>query len=254
MNRIYNPLVAQERIDSIQVDGQDNDVFEDNNLGYGTVCCSPLYSKATFVGCALAIFQQLTGINFIMFYSNTLFSNLGGETVTGLVGIVNFLTTFGGLYLLSVAGRKSIMFTMSAAMAVLLILLGYFSLQEQNTPAIVCSMGFIAAFEFSSGPITWLYMAEIMQDKAVSIATVLNWVVNLVISLITPSLVNKIGEENVGYIFIVCGGLTVMGTLFIWGFMQETRGKTQAQIDDMFAKKTSDKQLMKKLTESGSAF
>ena len=97
-------------------------------------------------------------------------------------------------------------------------------------------MLFIALFEFSSGPITWLYMAEIMQDKAVSIATVLNWSINLIISVITPSLIKSIGSENIGYIFIVCGGLTVLGTVFMFFFMKETRGKTQAQIDEMFMK------------------
>lgn len=85
-------------------------------------------------------------------------------------------------------------------------------------------MVFIACFEFSSGPITWLYMAEIMQDKSVSVATVLNWLVNLVISLVTPKLVSAIGDDNIGYIFIAVGCSTTLGTLFIYVFMLETKG------------------------------
>lgn len=87
-------------------------------------------------------------------------------------------------------------------------------------------MAFIAFFEFSSGPIVWLYMAEIMQDKAVSMATVLNWSINLIISLITPSLIEGIGEENIGYIFVATGVFTFLGTLFIYFFMKETMGKS----------------------------
>jgi len=85
-------------------------------------------------------------------------------------------------------------------------------------------MAFIGIFECSSGPITWLYMSEIMQDKAVSIATVLNWLVNLVISIAIPYVVQAIGDDNIGYIFITVGGLTVLGTLFMACFMKETRG------------------------------
>jgi hypothetical protein len=78
-------------------------------------------------------------------------------------------------------------------------------------------------------------MAEIMQDKSMSVATVLNWVVNLVISLITPSLVDSIGSDNIGYIFIAVGGLTTLGTLFIARFMLETKGLSPQEIEDKFA-------------------
>lgn len=56
----------------------------------------------------------------------------------------------------------------------------------------------------------------------------LNWVVNLIISLITTPLIKKIGDDNIGFIFIVMGGFTFLGTLFILACMKETRGKTQA--------------------------
>ena len=91
---------------------------------------------------------------------------------------------------------------------------------------IACLMLFIVAFEFSSGPIVWLYMSEIMQDKSQSVATVLNWCMNLIISIICPKLVAAIGKEHIGYIFIACGGLTCIGTLFLVVFMKETMGKT----------------------------
>uniref|UniRef100_A0A7S3IJ38 Hexose transporter 1 n=1 Tax=Strombidium inclinatum TaxID=197538 RepID=A0A7S3IJ38_9SPIT len=188
------------------------------------------------VGCVMAILQQLTGINFIMFYSNTLFASSGmsAQTITGLVGVVNFLSTFGGLFLLTIAGRRTIMVSCSIIMSIILLLNGWSDLNGHDTFGIVTTMLFIAFFEFSSGPITWLYMAEIMQDKAVSLATVLNWIINLIISVITPSLIKAIGDENVGWIFIVMGGFTVAGTIFIIAFMKETRGKTAAEIEEMF--------------------
>jgi len=75
-------------------------------------------------------------------------------------------------------------------------------------------------FEISSGPITWLYMAEIMHDKSLGIAVVMNWTVNLGIAIGTPYLIDAVGDDNVGYIFIFLGAITFLGTLFIKCFMK----------------------------------
>lgn len=114
-------------------------------------------------------------------------------------------------------------------------------------------MLFIALFEFSSGPITWLYMSEIMQDKAVSVATVLNWIINLAISLSIPTIVDKIGDENIGYIFIFVGGCTTLGSIFIAIFMKETKGKTAQEIEDLFIvdKEYSNLNIKKKIIVDG---
>ena len=180
----------------------------------------------------------MTGINIIMFYSNTILGNVGMSptSITGLIGGVNFAATFGGLFLLGIAGRKTILFWCSCLIAANLALLGFLSLKgDQNVPVVILVMLFIVLFEFSSGPITWLYMSEIMQDKALSIATVLNWVINLIISVVIPGLVKDIGPDNIGWIFIFCGGTTVLGTLFIAFFKKETKGKTSQQIEALFS-------------------
>jgi MFS family permease len=173
-----------------------------------------------------------------MFYSNTIFANAGlkASTITGLVGIVNFVATLFGMILLGMFGRKTLMFVMNVLMAIDLVGLGVFSLKgsDYNNEMIACTMLFITLFEFSSGPIVWLYMSEIMQDKAVSVGTVLNWVINLIISLSIPTIVKEIGDDNIGYIFIFVGGCTAMGALFIAIFMKETKGKTQSEIEDLF--------------------
>jgi len=179
----------------------------------------------------------MTGINIIMFYSNTIFANTGMDPsfVTALVGGVNFVSTLGGMGLLGFFGRKSIMFTCSILMAISLAGLGFCNLNNQNTGMVIFLLTFITLFEFSSGPITWLYMAEIMQDKGSSIATVMNWMINLIISAITPGLVKAIGDDNIGFIFIFVAGCTILGAIFISIFMKETKGKTKAQIEEMFS-------------------
>ena len=95
-----------------------------------------------------------------MFYSNTILKNVGMKpaTITGLIGGVNFAATFGGLWLLAIAGRKAILFWCSVLIAINLVLLGWLSLTNHETSVVFLVMLFIVLFEFSSGPITWLYM------------------------------------------------------------------------------------------------
>lgn len=106
------------------------------------------------------------------------------------------------------------------------------------------TLAFICFFEFSSGPIVWLYMAEIMQDKATSVATVMNWTISLIVSATIPTIVDLIcgkeidnvraNAENIGYIFIACSIFTVFGLLLIIFSMKETRGLSPEEIERMF--------------------
>jgi len=181
-----------------------------------------------------------------MFYSNTIFKDIGfsANKITALIGIVNFITSGVGIVLLGMFGRKTLMLTCSCLMVVLLGLVGLSIDQHWNTVTVACIMSFITLFEFSSGPITWLYMSEIMQDKALSIATVLNWCMNLVISIITPTIATP---ETIPYIFYSVSALTLFGSIFIAIFMKETKGLSQNQLEVLFVKhgaKIAEKNLL----------
>jgi hypothetical protein len=87
-------------------------------------------------------------------------------------------------------------------------------------------------------------MAEIMQDKATSVATVMNWTISLIVSATIPTIVDLIcgkeidnvraNAENIGYIFIACSIFTVFGLLLIIFSMKETRGLSPEEIERMF--------------------
>jgi hypothetical protein len=108
MRKIYkSEEVVQERIAMIVTDEQEGGDSK-KEMSYGTVCCSPKFSRATLVGCVLSCVQQLTGVNAIMFYSNMLFKgvSLPVTLVTFLIGLMNFVATLVGLVLLIFYGRK----------------------------------------------------------------------------------------------------------------------------------------------------
>ena len=92
---------------------------------------------------------------------------------------------------------------------------------------IVCVLCFITFFEFSSGPIAWLYNAEILHTKALSLASFLNWLVSLGMSIGVPVLAQRL---EIGWIFLFFALLLAIGSALIWIFMKETMGKTQDEI------------------------
>ena len=179
-----------------------------------------------------------------MFYSNTLFKGektedgkdkgLNPEQITAVICSVNFVATLVGLGFSFRYGRKTLMFVGSAGMTLDLALIGVFGMLDSSSAMLMCVIIFICLFECSIGPILWLYMAETMQDKAISIATALNWVMNLIVAIITPIMIPQDSEsaahDTVPFIFISCAVLTALCTVFVGVFMIETRGKSPQEI------------------------
>lgn len=221
MEKIYaTKEIAQERIDSIEV-RDDND----QEITYGMVLCDPKYSKATFIGCTFSILVNLTGINVILLYSCMIFKGLtlSATFITAMIGIVNFLAALIGLTLLYCFGRRTIMLLFNILMALTLLLLSYFSFKKDTIGMIICVLLFICFFQFSTGCVTWLYLAEILQDKAMAIAIALCYFMTLSVSIAIPLLLRR---YDIAYIFLFCGVCTVIGSVFIAVFMKETMGKT----------------------------
>ena len=77
-------------------------------------------------------------------------------------------------------------------------------------------------------------MAEIMQEKGLSMGTVISWIFTLLFSWLAPTMVNY-GENAVGWLFIICGVVTIIFALFIFCFVKETRGKSLKERKALFA-------------------
>lgn len=242
--KMYNDdAIREDRLSELrqQVSGGGDD--EGNTVSYGQALCGPQYKLASFVAISLAAFQQLTGINVVMFYSSKIFapddSNVKSDfsvvQINFWVYFVNFVSVFGAIILLSRVGRRTIMLVCNLGEAAMLILLGYFLIQRNNNACFVCTLVFLVLFEFSSGPVVWLYIAEISTDKAASVATVINQAFNLSMAIIPTIISDNYGKDGIAEMFMALGGCTVLGTIYIFCFMKETRGKSPAEIEEMFA-------------------
>ncbi|KAK8737587.1 hypothetical protein OTU49_004551 [Cherax quadricarinatus] len=206
----------------------------------------------------LMMFQQLSGINAVIFYTVSIFemsgSSISGHLSTIIVGIVNLLATFIANALIDKLGRKILLYISSALMVLSLVSLGvYFYLkstvddemmdeaQEQWETTIkslswlplVSFMVYVIAFSLGWGPIPWLFMGEALPAKirgpAASVITAFNWSCTFLITKTFPVMVEAMGPSNVFFMF---SGIMIFGSLYVIFFVIETKGKTLEEIEE----------------------
>lgn len=108
--------------------------------------------------------------------------------ITLIMGIVNLLSAAGGSALLYCFGRRTLLLAGNTTMAISLLFLGIFMLLGNQIIPIISLFIFVTGFEFSVGPVLWLYNAEILQDKALGIATLMTFIMKLLTSISVPLL------------------------------------------------------------------
>jgi SP family galactose:H+ symporter-like MFS transporter len=201
----------------------------------------PSLRPAMVVGMGLAIFQQFIGINTVIYYAPTIFqyANFGSASVAILhtigVGVVNVGFTVVAIFLLDRLGRRPLLFIGVVGMIITLALLGYDFMKpeaERGPLALVGLMAYVAAFAISLGPIFWLIISEIyplrIRGRAMSVATVTNWLANLLITFTFPLMIAAIGPSATFWIYAAIG---VIGFFFCWSLVPETKGRTLEEIE-----------------------
>ena len=212
---------------------------------------SELFKKtlipALIAGVGLSIFQQITGINTVIYYAPTIFQYAHFASVqtailaTAGVGVVNVLLTVVALLLLDRWGRRPLLFLGLIGMFVSLGALGlYFEYPHAFGPwlPIVSLMLYVGSFAISLGPIAWLLISEIyplkIRGTAMSIATMANWVFNFIVSLTFLSLLNTLGAANTFWLY---GALCLVTLVFVYYCVPETKGKSLEEIEASWRKK-----------------
>jgi hypothetical protein len=99
---------------------------------------------------------------------------------------------------------------------------------------------YIVVFELSLGPLTWIYLTEIMTEKGLSIGVAVNLILTVTIALITPTLVFKFG----GFVFIACSGFCLLCALFCIFMVKETKGLSGKQIANLYSSVPIDADLL----------
>lgn len=190
MNKFYHDNEIKARLASLAATQNADNGTE---VTYKDTFFDSSMNRAAWVGIGLASFQQLTGINAIIFFSGSLFDADFAVQGTAIINGANFISTIFGMMLLSVAGRKTLMVVLQVFVIGSMVGMWYFSTVEHSNDKLllVLTVSFICAFEFGPGPIVWLYISEVCNDKATSVGTVMNWLWTLIVSLTAPFLLNN---------------------------------------------------------------
>lgn len=212
---------------------------------------APLIRPALIMGISLAIFQQITGINTIIYYAPTIFQLAGFHSATASilatvgVGVVNVAFTVVAIWLVDRAGRLKLLYWGLSGMILSLFVLGLaFALpgarHHVGTITAISLIVYIASFAVSLGPIFWLLIAEVypltVRGMGMSVATVANWAANLLVSLTFLTLIVHLGTSLTFWLY----GLFAIGTLIFVRFrVPETKGRTLEQVQRFWSDKAA---------------
>jgi sugar porter (SP) family MFS transporter len=232
----------QERIDEINEVEQE----EQSESGIGALLRAKWVRPALIVASGLAVFQQLVGINTIIYYAPTTLTNVGFAKTSAIyanliIGVINVGMTVVAIKLVDRVGRKPLLLAGVAGMVTSLLVLGISNAalatpHHPGDPAaiitLVCLATFIASFAATWGPVVWVMIPEVLplsvRGTAMGVAVFLNWGANFLVSQTFPPLLNGVGP---GPVFIGYAVLGVVAALFVKTMVTETKGRSLEEIE-----------------------
>ena len=237
LQKIYEGAgAAQSRLEEIKLDLQQTKTSE--NL------FQKKYSKVLWLGFLIAFFNQLSGINFVLYYAPQILeqAGLGGsESLFNsiAIGIVNLIFTFIGVRLLDKLGRKQLIIIGSVGYIVSLIMVGI-CFQMQLSPALLLTFicTFVASHAIGQGAVIWVFISEIFPNRVraygQSWGTSTHWVFAAVITLVTPFFIDDkegIMRDHLWNIYYFFAGMMVLQLLWAIIAMPETKGRTLEELE-----------------------
>lgn len=178
----------------------------------------------------LAFFNQLSGINFVLYYAPRIFEQAGvaASEVLGAsvpIGIVNLIFTLLGMYLIDRAGRKSLMYIGSFGYIASLIGVAWaFATGAEGTIVVAFVTAFVAAHAIGQGAVIWVFISEIfpnaVRDYGMSLGSSTHWIFAAIITLVTPTVLSAFtGTQIFGFFAF----MMFLQLLFVWKIMPETK-------------------------------
>jgi sugar porter (SP) family MFS transporter len=197
-----------------------------------------------WIGMGLAALQQFVGINVIFYYSSLLwravgFSEESSLLVTVITGLVNIITTLIAIACIDKFGRRPLLLLgsigMTFALGALATIFGGASFDAQGNPvltgnagtiALIAANAYVFCFGFSWGPVVWVMLGEMFNNKiraaALSIATAVQWIANFLVSWSFPPILRNFGLEPAYAMYTIASAISFF---FVWFFIRETKGR-----------------------------
>ena len=201
-----------------------------------------------FIGIMLSVFQQICGINAVLYYAPRIFGDMGMTNPmvnTVVMGVVNIIFTLVAVFTVERLGRKPLLISGSLGMALgafgVALTFGHAGMELLTMLSI---MLYSASFMFSWGPICWVLIAEIfpntIRGAAVAIAVAFQWIFNFIVSSTFVPMFNMhlTAGDHFGHWFTYAlyGTICVVAAIFVWRLVPETKGKTLEDMSRMWKK------------------
>ena len=196
------------------------------------------YSKPIFFAVVLAMFNQLSGINAIIYYAPRIFEMAGFDKAQSYlqpvyIGAANLLFTLLAMSLIDKFGRKKLLLIGSVGMVFFLGLTAMAFNGGANSNVIIYLIGFIAFFAFSQGAVIWVFISEIfpnsVRSQGGSLGSFTHWIMAAIISWTFPVIVE--GSAKGGfYSFVFYSAMMLLHLIFVWKFLPETKGRSLEEI------------------------
>jgi len=190
------------------------------------------YRYPLFLAITIGAFNQLAGINAILYYLNNIFASAGFSQLSGdlqsiAIGATNLAFTLVGMTLIDRLGRKTLLLIGAAGCAACLGGVAYVFLSNSHQASLLWLLVvYIAFFAVSQGAVIWVYIGEVfpnvVRNKGQSVGNSSHWIMNAAIALVFPILAAKSG----GAPFVFFAGMTVVQFIVVLFFYPETKGQT----------------------------
>nr|WEY18729.1 trehalose transporter 1 [Bactericera cockerelli] len=228
-------------IEKMNNDGNEGD--DESSTGCSEVF-KAMYMRPLLISIGLMFFQQMSGINAVIFYTVKIFKDAGSTIdenyCTIIVGVVNLLSTLIATAFIDRLGRKILLYISSTAMFITLATLGTF-FYYKSLGYDVSTLGwlpllsfviYVIGFSIGFGSIPWLMMGEILPAKirgsAASLATAFNWTCTFVVTKTFNDMTALLGTHGAFWLF---GVICLIGLFFVIIFVPETQGKSLEDIE-----------------------
>jgi MFS transporter, SP family, arabinose:H+ symporter len=232
---LIDPTTSRQELRAIE-----NSHRRSNGVATSTNLFAKKHSQPVFLAIVFAVFNQVSGINAIIYYAPRIFEMTGLGTGSALLssvglGLVNFVFTLLAMNFIDRYGRKKLMFIGSVGLIITLgLVANAFYSQNFNGYAVpVYLFLYIAFFAFSQGAVIWVFISEIFPNevraKGQALGSFTHWLMATVIAFTFPYFTEKLGGGNS---FMVFALFMVLQLFFVWKIMPETKGKSLEEVSE----------------------
>src|SRR5579862_2303838 len=228
---VLSRIAPSESVDE-ELTAISSSISSESHGSYRELFSGKALRKPLVLTTMLAIIQQVTGINTVLYYGSMIFGEHAGSSrseafgMNVIVGVVNLVFTIAALFSIDRAGRRPLLLTATAGMAVCLV--GFAAalawMPAHPAVALAAVLGYVAFFAYGLGPGVWVCLAELfpnhIRGRAMSFATVVLW---LAVSLVTATFLSLVQTFSAPVVFLAYAIICGLSFLYIWARLPETK-------------------------------